>query len=46
MHIKMDKIFREKDLHPITHKEFNEIIKGKGFKGQNNYKLRALKAMF
>ena len=33
-------------LHPITHKEFNEFIKGKGFKGRNNYKLRELKAMF
>ena len=52
----MDKLFREKDLmpkgpvapglHPITHKEFSEFIKGKGFKGQNNYKLRDLKAMF
>ena len=53
----MDKVFREKDLcpmapdqglglHPITHKEFNEFIKGKGFKGRNNYKLRDLKAMF
>ena len=31
---------------PIRHKEFNEFIKGKGFKGRNNYKLRALKAMF
>ena len=38
----MDKVFREKDLHPmalegpgfhpITHKEFNEFIKRKGFK--------------
>ena len=46
MHIKMDKVFRETDLCPITHKEFNEFIKGKGFKGQNNYKLRDLKAMF
>ena len=56
MYIKMDKVFREKDLmpkgpaalglHPITHKEFNEFIKGKGFKGSNNYKLRDLKAMF
>ena len=46
MHIKMDKVFREKDLMPITHKEFNEFIKEKGFKGQNNYKLRDLKAMF
>ena len=46
MDIKMDKVFREKDLHPITHKEFNEFIKGNGFKGRNNYKLRDLKAMF
>ena len=30
---------------PITHKEFNEFIKGKGFKGRNNYKLKDLKAM-
>ena len=53
----MDKVFREKDLRsmapdqgpglcPITHKEFHEFIKGKGFKGRNNYKLRDLKAMF
>ena len=42
----MDKVFREKDLTLITHKEFNEFIKGKGFKGRNNYKLRDLKAMF
>ena len=33
-------------LRPIRHKEFNEFIKGKGFKGRNNYKLRDLKAMF
>ena len=42
----MDKVFREGDLTPIRHKEFNEFIKGKGFKGQNNYKFRDLKAMF
>ena len=42
----MDKVFREKDLTPITHKEFNEFIKGKGFKGRNNNKLKDLKAMF
>ena len=42
----MDKVFREKDLTPITHKEFNEFIKGKDFKEQNNYKLKDLKAMF
>ena len=29
----MDKVFREKDLTPITHTEFNEFIKGKGVKG-------------
>ena len=55
-YIEMDKIFGEKDLtpkgpvalglHPITHKEFSEFIKGKGIKGQNNYKLRDLEAMF
>ena len=33
-------------LRPITHKEFNEFIKGKGFTGRNNYKLKDLKAMF
>ena len=46
MPIKMDKVFREKNLTAITHKEFNEFIKGKGFKGRNNYKLKDLKAMF
>ena len=35
-----------KDLTPIRHKEFNEFIKEKGFKGMNNYKLKDLKAMF
>ena len=35
-----------KDLTPIRHKELNEFIKGNGFKGRNNYKLRDLKAMF
>ena len=33
-------------LCPIRHKEFNEFVKGKGFKGRNIYKLRDLKAMF
>ena len=52
----MDKVFRKGDLMPkgpaapglcpIRHKEFNEFIKGKGFKGRNNYKLKDLKAMF
>ena len=35
-----------KDLTPIRHKEFNEFIKGNGFKGRNNYKLRDLNSMF
>ena len=46
---KMDKVFCEppsRGLTPIKHKEFNEFIKGKGFKGRNNYKLKDLKAMF
>ena len=43
----MDKVFREPiELVPITHKEFNKFIKGKGFTGRNNYKLKDLKAMF
>ena len=42
----MDKVFRELDLTPISHKEFNEFIKGRGFKGRSNYKLADLKAMF
>ena len=43
----MDKVFQEKDLTPITHKEFNGFIKGKGFTGRTNYKLKDLiKVMF
>ena len=34
------------DLKPISHKQFNEFIKGKGFKGSNDYKLKELKAKF
>ena len=45
MYIKMDKVLH-KGLHLIRHKEFNKFIKGKGFKGRNNYKLADLKAMF
>ena len=33
-------------LCPITHEEFNGFIRGRGFKGRNNYKLKDLKAMF
>ena len=53
----MDKVFLEnkelvpkgpvaQGLHPINHKESNEFIKGKGFTGRNNYKLKDLRAMF
>ena len=34
------------NLKPISHKEFNEFIKGKEFKGRNEYKLKDLKAKF
>ena len=34
------------NLKPTSHKEFNEFIKGKGFKGRNEYKLIDLKAKF
>ena len=34
------------NLKPIGHKEFNEFVKGKGFKGRNEYKLKDLKAKF
>ena len=46
---KNDKEFGEagaKPLIPISHKDFNEFIKGRGFVGRNNYKLKELKAMF
>ena len=39
----MDKVFRKEDLPIIRHKEFNEFIKGKGFR--NNYKLRDLQCL-
>ena len=31
---------------PISQKEFNEYIKGRGFKGRNDYTLKDLKAKF
>ena len=34
------------DLKPISYKQLNEFIKGKGFIGRNNYKLKKLKAKF
>ena len=34
------------DLKPISHIQFNKFIKGKGFKGRNNYKLKELKTKF
>ena len=35
--IKMDNL-RKVGLKPVSHKEFNEFIKGKGFKGRNECK--------
>ena len=34
------------ELKPISHKEFNAFIKGKGFKSRRNYTLTELKAQF
>ena len=34
------------ELKPISHKDFNEFIKGRGFANRNYYKLEDLKAMF
>ena len=34
------------ELKPIGHKEFNEFLKGKGFKGKKNYGLKNLKVKF
>ena len=34
------------ELKPISHKSFNEFIKGRGFTNRNDYKLKDLKAMF
>ena len=34
------------DLKPLSHKQFNEFMKGKEFKGWNDYKLKELKAKF
>ena len=34
------------ELKPISHKDFNEFIKGRGFANRNYYKLKDLKAMF
>ena len=39
-------LIKMENLKPISHKEFNEFIKGKGFKGRNGYKLKDLKAKF
>ena len=36
----------DKELRPMSHKDFYEFIKGKGFVGRNNYKLKELKTMF
>ena len=34
------------ELTPISHKKFNEFIKGKGFARRNDYPLAELKTMF
>ena len=34
------------ELKPISHKEFNAFIKGKGFKNRGKYTLTELKAQF
>ena len=35
-----------RSLRPISHKDFNEFIKGRGFTNRNDYKLKDLKAAF
>ena len=39
-------LIKMENLKPISHKKFNEFIKGKGFKGRNEYSLEDLKAKF
>ena len=39
-------LIKMENLKPISHKEFNEFIKGKGSKGKNENKLKELKAKF
>ena len=34
------------ELKLISHKQFNEFMKGKGFKGRNNYVLKDVKAKY
>ena len=34
------------ELKPISHKDFNAFIKGKGFTNRNDYTLKELKAKF
>ena len=36
----------QNELIPISHKDFNEFIKRRGFVGRNNHRLKELKAMF
>ena len=42
----MENLKSKTGLCLISHKEFNEFIKGKEFKGRNEYKLKDLKAKF
>ena len=39
-------LIKMENLKPISHKDFNEFLKCKGFKGRNEYKLKDLKAKF
>ena len=39
-------LYKIDELKPISHKEFNQFMKGKGFKGRKNYVLKDLKAKF
>ena len=39
-------LIKMENLKPISHKELNEFLKGKGSKGRNEYKLKDLKAKF
>ena len=34
------------DLKPISHKDFNKFMKGKGFRGRKDYSLKDLKTKF
>ena len=41
-----ERLVKMDDLKSISLKQFNEFIKGKGFKERDDYKLKVLKARF